>query len=37
VCHELGRRKPHTGYWWGNLKEGDNMEDTGVDRRVILK
>jgi hypothetical protein len=27
----------HTGFWWTNLKEGDYVEDPGVDVRVILK
>jgi hypothetical protein len=25
----------HTGFWWGNLKEGDHLEDPGVDVTVI--
>jgi hypothetical protein len=26
----------HTGFWWGNLRKGDHLEDTGVDR-IMLK
>ena len=27
----------HTGFWWGNPKEGDHLVDLGVDGRIILK
>ena len=27
----------HTGFWWGNLREGDLLEGPGVDGRIILK
>jgi len=27
----------HTGFWWGNLRERDHLEDEGVDVRIILR
>ena len=27
----------HTGFWLGNLREGDHTEDPAVDGRIILK
>jgi hypothetical protein len=33
----MGREEVYTEFWWGNLREGDNFEDPGVDGRVILR
>jgi hypothetical protein len=27
----------YTGFWWGDLREGDHLEDSGVDGRIISK
>jgi hypothetical protein len=24
-------------FWWGDLREGDHLENPGIDRRIILK
>ena len=26
----------HTEFWWGNLREGDHLDDPGLDRRTLL-
>jgi hypothetical protein len=31
------RAEAFRGFWWGNLRERDHMEDTGVDGRIILR
>jgi hypothetical protein len=32
-----GQREVHTGFWWGDLREGDHLRDPSVDARIILK
>jgi hypothetical protein len=27
----------HTRFWWRDLREGDHLEDPGIDGRIILK
>ena len=27
----------HTRFWWGDLRERDNLEDTGADWMDMLK
>jgi hypothetical protein len=29
ACSTYGKREVHTGFWWGDLKEGDHLEDLG--------
>jgi hypothetical protein len=27
----------HTGFWWGDPREGDHLGDSDADGRIILK
>jgi hypothetical protein len=27
----------HTGFWWGDLREGEHLKDPGIDGRITLK
>jgi len=31
------RGKARTGCWWENLRKRENLEDPGVDGRIILR
>jgi hypothetical protein len=33
----LGRGEVHTGWWLGNLREGDHLEDSILDGMIILR
>jgi hypothetical protein len=33
----LWRGDVYKGFWWGNLRETDHMEDPGADGKTILK
>jgi hypothetical protein len=37
IKHVWGRGVVHTGFWLGNLREGDRLEDPGVDEEILLK
>jgi hypothetical protein len=37
MYHVLGRGEMYTGFWWGNPRERNHLEDPGVDGRIILK
>jgi len=32
-----GRREVNTRFWWGILKERDQLEDLSADGRILLK
>jgi hypothetical protein len=31
------KREVHTGFWRGTLRKRDNLEDPGVDGRIIIR
>jgi len=33
----VGAADVNTHFWWGDQREGDHLEDPGVDGRIILK
>jgi hypothetical protein len=34
---QMGRRKVHTGFRWGNLRERDYLEDLSIDGKIMLE
>jgi len=35
--HVWGRGEMYTGFWCGNPRERDHLEDPGIDGRIILR
>jgi len=33
----MGRGEMYTGFWWGNLRERDHLENEGADGRIKLR
>ena len=33
----MGERRVYTRFWWGKLRERDNLEDPGIDGRITLR
>ena len=33
----MGKEEFYTGFWWGNLREGEHLDDPGVDGKIILR
>jgi len=36
ACSKYGG-EVYTGFWWGNLRKRDHLENPGVDGRIILR
>jgi len=34
--HVCWKGEVYAGFWWGNLRERDHLEDPSVDKRIIL-
>jgi hypothetical protein len=37
MCHVWEIGEVHTGFWWGDLRDRDRLDDLGVDGRIILQ
>jgi len=34
---QMGREEVYAGFWWGNLRQRDRLEDPGVNGRIMLR
>jgi hypothetical protein len=37
MWHAWETGEVHIGFWWGEIKERNHLEDQGVDERILLK
>jgi len=37
MWHVWERGEVYTAFWWENLREGDHLEDPGVDGKITLR
>jgi hypothetical protein len=37
ACSTYGGEEEYSGFWWGNPRERVQLEDPGVDGRIILR
>jgi hypothetical protein len=37
MWHVWGRGEVHTGFWWGDLRDRNHLDDICIDGRIILK
>jgi hypothetical protein len=37
MWHVQGREEVHRGFWWGNLRERDHVENSTLDGKIILR
>jgi len=37
MWHVWWGREACTGVWWGNMRERDHLQDSSVDRSIILR
>jgi hypothetical protein len=37
TCSTYGGVEVNTGFWDGNLRRGDYLEDPGIDKGIVLK